>query len=189
MQSDKIWEYKGYIMRSSRMEDMENYYLQGFCEPDTQGIRFTGSKAHYSKVEVTTYFQNCLHALDRYDFLIFDPDGVIIGESVINEIDWEARSANFRIYLFSSSQRGKGIGSWATCVTRDFAFETLHLHRLSLDVFAFNERAYKTYLAAGYREEGRLRDAIWDGNQYTDDILMSILEDEWKKSHDPDTPL
>ena len=54
-------------------------------------------------------------------------------------------------------------------------------------MFAFNERAYKAYLKAGYREEGRLRDAIWDKTQYADDILMSILEDEWKESHNSDT--
>ena len=187
MQSDKTWEYQGYLMRSSRIEDMEEYYIQGFCRQDDEGIRMTGSKNHYTKEEVTTYFQNCLHDPNRYDFLIFAPDGTMIGESVINEIDWESRSANFRIYLFSPTMRGKGIGFWAICKTRDFAFESLHLHRLSLNVFAFNEHAYKAYLKAGYREEGRLRDAIWDKTQYADDILMSILEDEWKESHNSDT--
>ena len=28
--------------------------------------------------------------------------------------------------------------------------------------------------------EGVLRDAVMDGDKYADDILMSILEDEWK---------
>lgn len=181
MQTDQTWTYEGYLMRSSRIEDMEAYYQRGFCEQDTEGAYLTGSKEHYTKEEVFSYFQNCLHDPNRYDFLLFDSEGVLIGESVINEIDWKTHCANFRIYLFSSNTRGKGIGSWAIGVTRDFAFETLHLHRLSLDVFAFNKRAYKAYLKAGYREEGRLRDAIWDGSQYADDILMSILEDEWKK--------
>lgn len=34
---------------------------------------------------------------------------------------------------------------------------------------------------AGLRREGVRRDAVWDGAAYGDDILMSILEDEWRK--------
>ena len=64
--------------------------------------------------------------------------------------------------------------------TRDFAFRELKLHRLYLDVFSFNSRAEHAYLKAGFKREGVLRDAIRDGENYADDILMSILEDEWK---------
>ena len=74
----------------------------------------------------------------------------------------------------------EGIGTWATEVTRDFAFEKLHLHRLELDVYSFNPRAEKVYLKAGFKREGILRDAVRDGEKYADDILMSMLEDEWK---------
>lgn len=118
---------------------------------------------------------------DRYFFLILSPDGRIIGESVINEIDWELRCANFRIAIFQAAERGLGIGTWATEVTRDFAFEELKLHRLELDVYSFNPRAEKTYQKAGFKREGVLRDAVMDGERYADDILMAILEDEWRE--------
>jgi hypothetical protein len=51
--------------------------------------------------------------------LIIAPDGRIIGESVIDEIDWDLRSANFRIAL---------------------------CHTTELDVYSFNWRAEKAYL-------------------------------------------
>ena len=126
------------------------------------------------------FFLRCIEADDRYDFLLIAPDGRIIGESVINQIDWEARSANYRICIFHSNECGRGIGSWAVHMTRDFAFETLNLHRLELDVFSFNPRAEKAYIAAGFKREGVLRDAIWNGNEYGNDILMALLEDEWR---------
>lgn len=113
--------------------------------------------------------------------MVIAPDGRIIGESVINEIDLTLRCANFRIALFHASERGKGIGTWVTEWTRDFAFETLKLHRLALDVYSFNPQAEKTYLKAGFRREGVLKDAVKDGNDYADIILMAILEDEWRK--------
>ena len=99
---------------------------------------------------------------------------------MLSEIDRETRSANFRIGIFSSKARGKGIGSWMIHETRDFAFRELKLHRLYLDVFSFNPRAEHAYLKAGFKREGVLRDAIRDGESYADDILMSILEDEWQ---------
>ena len=140
----------------------------------------TGSKEVYTKEEVENFFLRSLEDDDRYFFLIIAPNGRIIGESIINEIDWNLRSANFRIGLYQLTERGKGIGTWATEATRDFAFEKLRLHRLELDVYSFNPRAEKVYLKAGFKREGVLRDAIMDGNEYADDILMSILEDEWK---------
>ena len=118
--------------------------------------------------------------------MIHAPDGQIVGESVINEIDWNLRRANFRICIFRSAAREKGIGTWATKMTCAFAFEHLKLHRLELNVFSFNPRARKVYLKVGFKMEGILRDAVLDGDRYADDILMAILEDDWKKQKGAD---
>ena len=178
---EQVWTKDGYTLRLAKHEDAENYYQQNFNPLDTEVARLTGCKEIFSHDEVVNFFLKCLDADDRYDFLITSSDGRIIGESVINEIDWEARSANFRICIFHPHECGKGIGSWAVRMTRDFAFEQLKLHRLELDVFSFNTRAEKAYLKAGFKREGVLRDAIWNGKEYADDILMAILEDEWRE--------
>ena len=178
---DVGWEREdGHVLRLARAEDVGAYWA-GFNKFDPEGARLTGGKGHYEKDEVTSFFLRCVGDPDRRDLLIFSPDGLVLGESVINEIDWEARSANFRIALFGSSARNRGMGSWATALTRDYAFEGLGLHRLSLDVFSINPRAEHVYSSAGFVREGVLRDAILlpDGS-YCDDVLMSILEDEWR---------
>lgn len=178
---EKVWEKDNYVLRLAKKEDAENYYQHNYNPLDPEVARLTGCKAVFSHDEVVNFFLQCMVADDRYDFLIIDPMGHIIGESVINEIDWDLRSANFRIGIFHSETCGKGIGSWATQMTRDFAFEQLKLHRLELDVFSFNPRAERAYVKAGFKREGILRDSIWDGEKYADDILMAILEDEWKE--------
>lgn len=180
MNTEILGKKDGYIIRLAKIQDLTNYYEQNFCPLDKEVARLTGSKEVYTKEEVETFFLRSLEDDDRYFFLIIAPNGRIIGESIINEIDWNLRSANFRIGLYQLTERGKGIGTWATEATRDFAFEKLRLHRLELDVYSFNPRAEKVYLKAGFKREGVLRDAIMDGNEYADDILMSILEDEWK---------
>lgn len=177
---EKIWEKDGFILRLAKEEDAEGYYEHNFNPLDYEVARLTGCKPNFTHDEVVNFFKKCVNAEDRYDFMIISPDGKIIGESVINEIDDELRSANFRIGLFHSDECGKGIGSWAIEITRDFAFEELKLHRLELDVFSFNSRAIKAYKKAGFKQEGVLRDGIKDGDKYADDVLMAILEDEWR---------
>ncbi len=176
---DYLWEKDGYILRLAKECDAEKYYEQNYNPLDKEVARLTGCKERFEKEEVISFFLNSLKADDRYLFLIISPDDRIIGESVINEIDNKTKSANFRIGIFHTAEQGKGIGSWAVETTRDFAFETLKLHRLSLDVFSFNTRAQRCYLKAGFKREGVLRDAIINGNEYADDILMSILDNEW----------
>lgn len=181
MQADRVWKRDGYVMRSARREDAEAYYEQNYVPLDKDVARFTGCKEVFPREEVISFFLKSVDDRDRYLFLLLAPDGRIIGESVINEIDRDRRCANFRICIFHGTERGKGIGTWMVETTRDFAFEELKLHRLELDVFSFNPRAREAYRKAGFRQEGVLRDAVLDGEEYGDDILMSILEDEWRQ--------
>ncbi len=180
MNTNIIAEKDGYLIRLAKAEDMENYYEQNYCPLDKEVARLTGCKEVFTKEEVTSFFLKSIEEDNRYFFLVISPDGRIIGESVINEIDWDLRCANFRVGLYRMDERGKGIGTWVTERTRDFAFEELKLHRLELDVYSFNPRAEKAYVKAGFKREGVLRDAVMDGDTYADDILMSILEDEWR---------
>ena len=181
MNNDFIWQKDGYTIRPAQKEDAENYFIQNYCPLDKEVAHLTGCKEFFTREEVISFFLKSVDEEDRYFFLITSPDGRIIGECVINEIDWELRRANFRIGIFHSSHRGQGIGTWATEVTRDFAFEQLKLHRLELDVYSFNPRAERAYLKAGFKKEGVLRDAVTDGDKYADDILMAMLEDDWRE--------
>ena len=166
------WEKDGYVLRLAKKEDAQ------------ETARLTGCKSYFTKEEVVRFFEECTDSPDRYDFVIISPDGHIVGESVINEIDEELRSANFRIGLFHSDGCGKGIGSWAIEKTLEFAFDDIGLHRVALDVFSFNLRAIRAYEKAGFQHEGVLRDAVRDGEVFADDILMAMLEDEWRLMRD-----
>ena len=97
----------------------------------------------------------------------------------INDWNPHDHSCNFRIAL-GPAGRNRGFGTEATRLIVDYVFANLPIHRLSLDVFDFNERAAHVYERAGFVREGVLRDALyWDG-EYHDSILMSILRPEWE---------
>lgn len=182
--TDVRWEREdGHVLRLARAGDVDAYW-EGLSRFDPEGALLTGSRDHYERDEVTSFFLRCVDDPDRRDLLILSPGGAVLGESVINEIDWEARSANFRMALFGARARDRGLGSWACALTCDYAFEGLGLHRLELDVFSINPRAERVYAKTGFVREGVLRDAILlpDGS-YCDDVLMAILEHEWRRRH------
>lgn len=174
------WEREGYLLRSAREQDAEAYYARNFAPLNGEVARLTGSKTQFEREEVISFFLQGLHAADRYHFLICSPDGAVIGESVLNEIDDACGSANFRIAIFHPEDCGRGIGSWAAACTRDFAFGTLKLHRLSLSVFSFNPRAERVYRKIGFRREGILRGDESGGGEDADEILMAMSEEDWK---------
>ena len=95
MNSNILGEKDGFLIRLAKAEDAAGYFEQNFCPLDQEVVRLTGCKEEFTKDEVVSFFMKSLKDDERYFFLIIAPDGSIIGESIINEIDWDLRCANF----------------------------------------------------------------------------------------------
>ncbi|MFC3504969.1 GNAT family N-acetyltransferase [Micromonospora krabiensis] len=116
---------------------------------------------------------------DRLDLAVVDrAGGDCVGEVVLNLWEPHNRSCSFRI-LIGPGGRDRGLGTEATRLLVGHAFEQLGLHRVSLEVYAFNPRARRAYEKVGFVAEGVLRDALRDGDGWVDAIVMSILAPEW----------
>jgi len=66
-----------------------------------------------------------------------------------------------------------------TAFVVDYAFRWIGLQRLSLSVFASNQRAVAVYEKAGFVIEGRKRACVWSNDRWEDVLFMGILRDEW----------
>lgn len=118
---------------------------------------------------------------DRLDLAVVDrASGVLVGEVVLNDWQEENQCCNYRILIGSVGQN-RGLGTEATRLILNYGFETLGLHRISLSVFSFNPRAQRAYEKAGFRQEGVLRSSFCFDGVWHDELLYSILADEWKQ--------
>jgi RimJ/RimL family protein N-acetyltransferase len=104
----------------------------------------------------------------------------LIGTCAFSQLDGDNGSALFHITIGERDCWDSGYGTEATALMLEHAFGTLGLHRVALAVFAFNERAIRSYRKVGFVVEGRSRQAIWRDGRFCDEIQMSILEDEWR---------
>lgn len=105
---------------------------------------------------------------------------LLIGTCALSQLDADNGSALFHITIGEKEAWGHGFGTEATRLMIDHAFGSLGLHRVALTVFAFNERAIRSYRSVGFVVEGRAREAIWREGRWWDEISMSILAADWR---------
>lgn len=118
---------------------------------------------------------------DRLDLAVVDKvGGQCVGEVVLNNWDEANRSCGFRT-LLGPGGRDRGLGTEATRMLVGYGFEQLGLHRISLQVYAFNPRARRVYDNVGFVAEGVLRDALRWGEEWIDATMMSMLAPEWRR--------
>ena len=116
---------------------------------------------------------------DRLDLAVVDANAAAcVGEAVLNQWDPGNESCNFRIFI-GPMGRDRGLGTEATRLIVGYGFEHLGLHRISLEVYAFNPRARRAYEKAGFRAEGVLRESLRYNGEWIDATVMSILAPEW----------
>jgi RimJ/RimL family protein N-acetyltransferase len=104
----------------------------------------------------------------------------LIGSCAFSQLDGDNGSAVYHITIGEKDAWGHGYGTEATQLMLEHAFSRLGLHRIGLSVFAFNDRAIRSYQKAGFSIEGRAREAIWRGGRFWDEVTMSILDTEWR---------
>ncbi len=108
-------------------------------------------------------------------------DGAPIGTISLSQINRKHRKARVGIAIFDEASRNRGLGTEAMELLLDYCFYALELHRVELDVFEDNERAIRSYKKCGFVSEGIVRECYVKNGKFVTAILMSILEDEWKK--------
>jgi len=76
---------------------------------------------------------------------------------------------------------GSGIFSEAAEVVLDFAFGVLHIHRLEARAAVCNARGNGAMKKLGAEREGVLRHAFFRNGDYLDQVVWSILREDWQR--------
>ncbi|MBK5482050.1 GNAT family N-acetyltransferase [Peribacillus sp. TH16] len=164
-------------LRPINEKDIESIHM---CFQDEEILYMTGTKKRLTKEEIGIDLKQFSKDSTRNDFAICLIDtNKIIGDLSITEIDLENNKAMFRIAIHNKEYFGKGYGTEATSLAQKFTFEQLKLNRLELQVFSHNMRGMKSYEKSGFKREGILRQSLFVKDQYSDEIIMSMLYEEY----------
>ncbi len=118
---------------------------------------------------------------DRIDFIIYEKETLrLIGLTELRRINYRNSTAEFGILIGEKDCWGKGYGTETTRLMLDYGFSVLSLHNITLETYAYNERAVKAYQRAGFQIVGRRREVNrWGGKLY-DEIIMDCLATEFQ---------
>ena len=125
------------------------------------------------------YYTAFINTVDPYDGL-WSVEGDFLGVIRQTEIDLQNRSCLIGLDI-DPKMRGKGWGTKLYAALLKWLFEYRGFHRVVLLVLDTNEVGKKLYFSAGFKLEGKHRDAIWRNGQFIDYLAMSILEDEYRE--------
>lgn len=148
---------------------------------DEESRRLTGTHQTFERHVIDRWCASRADQSDRLDLAVIDrATGRWAGEVVINELDEDNHACGFRIAL-GPGGRNRGLGTEATRMIVDHVFDTVdepRIHRIELEVYAFNPRAMAVYEKAGFVREGVRRASLfWDG-EYVDTVVMGILRSD-----------
>ncbi|KIJ62728.1 hypothetical protein HYDPIDRAFT_41856 [Hydnomerulius pinastri MD-312] len=101
-----------------------------------------------------------------------------MGQMTVHVLEQKNRDGTYGICLLPKFW-SYGFGTEATQYIVDYSFRWLGLQRMSLTVFANNDRAIAVYQKAGFVMEGRKRACVWANNRWEDTLFMGVLRDEW----------
>lgn len=107
-------------------------------------------------------------------------EGKVIGNITLHKVDYANRKAVLGIMIGEVEQQNKGLGTDAVTTMLGLAFDELNLERICLIADVRNVRAIRCYEKCGFKHEGVMRHARFKGGQYIDDVVMSILKEEWR---------
>lgn len=154
---------------------------------DLEVSRLTGSIHADEEADEQPWTVEQLHEIcarwardaDRLVWALVDrASGTVVGESVLLDHDPGNASIGFRIWI--SGARDRGLGTEATRLSVAHAFDRLGLHRVELEVYAFNPRARRVYEKVGFVLEGTKRQALRYADGWVDCHVMGILAREWR---------
>lgn len=80
------------------------------------------------------------------------------------------------------TEKDRGYGRQALRMVKRRSFEEADAHRLWLDVMDNNHRARHLYRSEGFVEEATLREAMFVGDRFVSLIVLSMLEDEYRRA-------
>jgi RimJ/RimL family protein N-acetyltransferase len=117
--------------------------------------------------------------------------GEFIGHVTLWGADPVQRAATLGL-IIGPAFVGRGFGTDTVRVIARYGFLAMHLHRIGLEVFAFNTRGRRAYESAGFQVEGVRRESVFLAGGWADSVLMGLLRQDWEAAEDgrraPDDP-
>ena len=154
----------------------DKYATQKYCDwlNDHDVNKFLETK-DVTIDEIKEYIADKNESPDCLFFGIFlNESGEHLGNLKLDQIDFKKETAEFGILIGEKRYWSKGIGTEATQLIVDWAFNTLKLKEIKLGVISDNKGAVRAYEKVGFKVDSVKKKSVKIDDDYYDTIKMSI---------------
>ena len=117
---------------------------------------------------------------------VIEHEGRPIGQANYRDLQPKGKSAEVGIGIGEPRLWGRGLGREALGLLVRHLVDDLEVHRVTLSVLAYNDRAIASYKAAGFEVEGIERDGVMtDRGTWADDVKMAYVVGRARPAFDP----
>jgi ribosomal-protein-alanine N-acetyltransferase len=109
-------------------------------------------------------------------------DGLVIGTCNVFHVDEQNRRGELG-YALKREFWGNGFIHEALSALLDYAFGTLHLHRLEADIDPRNGASIRAVERLGFQREGIRRERWHVAGEISDSLMMGLLSREWQSGN------
>ncbi len=164
-------------LRALEYDDLQ-HFVAWINDPEVR--QFAAIRYPLSMTEEDQWWEGLHKRHNDHLFAIEVEDGTYIGNVGLVNVEPENRQATLGIIIGHKDYWGRGYGTDAIRALLAWAFDYLNLNRIGLKVYEYNPRAIRCYEKCGFRHEGVHRQGRYNQGRYFDELLMSVLRDEFR---------
>jgi diamine N-acetyltransferase len=109
-------------------------------------------------------------------FTIIADNDIPVGFITLNDISYINKNCYLGIVIGDQKEQAKGYGIDTMNTIIKYAFNTLNLIKITVEVAAINGPALSLYKKLGFVEEGRLKNHYYNNGNYIDILIMSLFK-------------
>jgi RimJ/RimL family protein N-acetyltransferase len=179
----KVWDYdtltgKRVYLRPFKKDDLI-HSQKWFNDPEI--MKLIGEAAPITDAEAEKRYEEMRKDENQqwYGVVLKEGDR-LVGEAGFLRMFRPWRCTDMTIIIGEKDVWGKGYGTEVGHLLLDYAFRRLGFHRISIGVVGFNVKALRFWQSLGFKKEGVERDGYYCDGRFSDFVMMSILEGEFK---------
>jgi len=177
-----MFEFHDIFLRPIEKRDLE--FLRQLHN-DTTTLANLTDHSMVNEIQQEHWFKQMCQSKSSMRLAVLDEQKQIIGCIRLDNYDPRNRSIQVGGDI-DITKRGKGYGSKMFSACLEYAFRILNCRRIYLSVLENNTVARNMYTKHGFKEEGRLTQAIYRDYGYIDYINMYLIRNEHELENEND---
>ena len=167
---------KNCFLRALEPEDLQFLYE---VENNTGIWEISGTIVPYSKAVLKKYLSNVhrdIFEVKQLRLCICGMDGDRKGLVDLFDFDPKNNRAGLGIVINNPENRNKGIGAEAITLVMEYAFSTLGLHQIYVNILEENSASRHLFEKLGFEKIGIKKDWVRWGNTFKNEILYQKIQ-------------